>query len=58
MEAGGFDARLGARPMRQTIGREVESRIARGILAGAIRPGDHLVVDAADDGLVVTPQPA
>ncbi|MCB9544531.1 MAG: AAA family ATPase [Myxococcales bacterium] len=58
VEAGGFDARLGARPMRQTIGREVESRIARGILAGDIRPGDDVRVDAADDGLVLTTQPA
>ena len=40
--AGGFDAELGARPMRRTIGREVESPLATRILEGALGPGDTI----------------
>jgi ATP-dependent Clp protease ATP-binding subunit ClpC len=42
VEAGGFDAELGARPMRRTIGREVETPLATQILEGALRPGDRV----------------
>jgi ATP-dependent Clp protease ATP-binding subunit ClpC len=48
---GGFDARLGARPMRQIIGREVEAPLAEGILAGRFRRGDHVRIGARDGAL-------
>ncbi|MGK0361187.1 MAG: ATP-dependent Clp protease ATP-binding subunit ClpC [Bradymonadia bacterium] len=51
IESGGFDESLGARPMRQTIAREVESLIARHILSGELARGAHVIVDQLDDGL-------
>jgi ATP-dependent Clp protease ATP-binding subunit ClpC len=54
MERGGFDARLGARPMRQTIAREIEGRLAEKILSGEVQRGDRIVVDALDGELFVT----
>lgn len=44
----GFDPRLGARPMRRELQRAVEDSIAARILSGQTRPGDHVVLDAAD----------
>ncbi len=42
--AGGYDASLGARPMRRTIGRLVESPLASKILAGELAEGDEVVL--------------
>jgi ATP-dependent Clp protease ATP-binding subunit ClpC len=44
IEHGGFDPELGARPMRGTITRLVESPIAEQILAGALSAGDDVLV--------------
>jgi ATP-dependent Clp protease ATP-binding subunit ClpC len=44
----GYDARLGARPMRRALQRFVEDAIAGRILRGETRPGDHVVLDAPD----------
>ncbi len=41
--AGGFDPELGARPMRRTIARMIESQLALELLAGKITPGDRVV---------------
>jgi ATP-dependent Clp protease ATP-binding subunit ClpC len=41
-EAGGFEATLGARPMRRTIGRLVESPLAARLLAGELARGARL----------------
>jgi len=46
--ATGYDARLGARPMRRALQRAVEDGIANRILRGETRPGDHVVLDVAD----------
>jgi ATP-dependent Clp protease ATP-binding subunit ClpC len=54
MERGGFDARLGARPMRQTIGREIEGRLAEKILSGAFQRGDRVWIDVLDGELSLT----
>jgi ATP-dependent Clp protease ATP-binding subunit ClpC len=40
VDGGGFDPELGARPMRRTVGRLVESPLAERVLAGEIEPGD------------------
>jgi ATP-dependent Clp protease ATP-binding subunit ClpC len=51
VDAGGFDAELGARPMRRTIGREVESQLATRILDGTLGPGDTVrLVGCAAEG--------
>ncbi len=44
----GYDARLGARPMRRALQRAVEDGIASRILRGQTRPGDHVVLDVSD----------
>lgn len=50
---GGYDEKLGARPMRQTIQRLVESAVARAILTGAVGDGGKLYVAMQGDELVV-----
>lgn len=44
----GYDARLGARPMRRMLQRTVEDEVANRILRGAAKPGDHVVLDVND----------
>jgi ATP-dependent Clp protease ATP-binding subunit ClpC len=53
MDAGGFDATLGARPMRRAIGRLIEAPIAEMILRGELRTGDVATVDVEDGTIVV-----
>ncbi len=50
---GGYDPKLGARPMRQTIQRLVEGAVARQILAGHVKRGGRVVVDVEADQVVV-----
>ncbi|HEY8039920.1 MAG TPA: ATP-dependent Clp protease ATP-binding subunit [Polyangiaceae bacterium] len=49
---GGFDAELGARPMRRAIARLVEAPIAEMLLKSELLRGDVALVDV-EDGLVV-----
>ena len=44
----GYDARLGARPMRRVLQKAVEDVVANRILSGQIQPGDHVLLDEAD----------
>lgn len=44
----GFDPVYGARPLKRTIQRELETVIARRILAGEIMDGDTVTVDVVD----------
>jgi ATP-dependent Clp protease ATP-binding subunit ClpC len=53
LDAGGFDAELGARPMRRAIGRLVEAPIAEMILKGEIDRGDVALIDAEDGRVAV-----
>jgi ATP-dependent Clp protease ATP-binding subunit ClpC len=48
----GFDPTLGARPMRRTVGRLVESPIAARILAGELRRGHRLRIAGQNGRLV------
>jgi ATP-dependent Clp protease ATP-binding subunit ClpC len=48
---GGYDAALGARPMRRAIGRLVEAPLAASILAGDFRRGDRIIVTGNPDGI-------
>jgi ATP-dependent Clp protease ATP-binding subunit ClpC len=54
-DAGGFDAELGARPMRRTIQRLVEGPIARLVLSGELVRGGAVALVAENGGLVVRP---
>ncbi len=52
IENGGYDPELGARPMRQTIQRLVEGKVAREILRGDAERGDTVRVVRKRDELV------
>lgn len=43
LDQGGYDAELGARPLRRTIARLVEAPLAEALLAGRVRTGDTWV---------------
>ena len=47
----GYDANYGARPLKRAIQREVETPLARRILAGEARDGQRIVVDAVKGAL-------
>jgi ATP-dependent Clp protease ATP-binding subunit ClpB len=49
----GFDPVYGARPLRRHIQREVETRIARAMVAGDVHDGATIVVDVDHDELTV-----
>lgn len=51
----GYDPQFGARPLKRIIQREVENRIARGILDGTIREGDTVEIDARNGEIVIRP---
>ncbi|MFO0586738.1 MAG: ATP-dependent Clp protease ATP-binding subunit [Polyangiaceae bacterium] len=53
LDAGGFDASLGARPMRRTIGRLVEAPLAEMILRGDLAEGSVALLDVEDGAIVV-----
>jgi ATP-dependent Clp protease ATP-binding subunit ClpB len=52
----GFDPVFGARPLKRTIQREVETPIAKKLLGGKIAPGSTLLLDAqtGDDVLTIS----
>jgi ATP-dependent Clp protease ATP-binding subunit ClpB len=50
----GFDPVYGARPLKRTIQRELETVIARGILSGEFFDGDIISVDVQNERLAVT----
>jgi ATP-dependent Clp protease ATP-binding subunit ClpC len=45
----GYDAQLGARPLRRTIQREIEDVLSEKILFGEYRAGQLIVADVEDD---------
>ena len=53
----GFDPIYGARPLRRLVQTAVGDQLARGILGGEIRDGDHVKVDAAESGEVLRLSP-
>jgi ATP-dependent Clp protease ATP-binding subunit ClpC len=52
LKSGGFDPKLGARPMRQVVQRLVEAPLAERILEGEFRSGDRVRVTARAGQLV------
>ncbi|WP_111720231.1 ATP-dependent Clp protease ATP-binding subunit [Homoserinimonas sp. OAct 916] len=55
----GYDPSYGARPLRRLMQREIDDKLATGLLSGSIRDGDLVRVDLAPgaDGLVVAAAP-
>jgi len=51
----GYDPVFGARPLKRTIQREVETPVARLIVAGKLRDGGAVRVDVVGDALRVEP---
>jgi ATP-dependent Clp protease ATP-binding subunit ClpB len=45
----GFDPVYGARPLRRLVQSSIGDQLARALLAGDIRDGDTVVVDAAEE---------
>jgi ATP-dependent Clp protease ATP-binding subunit ClpC len=50
----GHRPEFGARPLRRTIGRELDRRMSRMLLGGELRPGQQVEVTAEDDHLELT----
>ncbi len=48
----GFDPLYGARPLRRAIERYVENPLSTKLLRGEFSPGDTIIVDYGEDGLV------
>ncbi|WP_018111683.1 ATP-dependent chaperone ClpB [Thermus igniterrae] len=48
----GYDPVFGARPLKRVIGRELETPLAKKILAGEVKEGDRVVVEAGPMGLI------
>ncbi len=49
----GYDPQFGARPLKRTIQKEVENRIARALLDGSVRDGNTIEMDAHDSKLTI-----
>ncbi len=50
----GYDPAFGARPLKRVLQRRIQDPLALKILEGAVRDGDHVVVDAKDGELTFT----
>ena len=50
----GYDPAYGARPLKRLVQRRIENPLAQRMLAGEVRDGDHVVVDADGDELTFT----
>jgi ATP-dependent Clp protease ATP-binding subunit ClpB len=49
------DSNYGARPLKRSLQREIETPIAKHLLSGDIRDGDHVTVDYERGGLTFVP---
>ncbi|MBI2863222.1 MAG: AAA family ATPase [Chloroflexi bacterium] len=50
----GYDPVYGARPLRRTIQRQVETPLSKKLLLGEFKEGDTILVDRSGDGLTFT----
>ncbi len=48
----GYDPVFGARPLKRVIQREIQDPLARAILEGRVREGEHVMVDADEQGIL------
>ena len=51
----GYDRQFGARPLRRTLQREIESPLSRQLLRGEIAPGGGVRVDVVDGKIHFSP---
>jgi ATP-dependent Clp protease ATP-binding subunit ClpB len=51
----GYDPVFGARPLRRYLQRQVETRLARGLISGEIREGSEVMLTVKNGEWVVTP---
>jgi ATP-dependent Clp protease ATP-binding subunit ClpB len=60
LAAEGFDPVFGARPLKRVLQRQVANKLAEQILAGFVRDGDTVVIDAASggEGVTLTTEPS
>ncbi len=52
----GYDPKYGARPLKRAIQKMIEDSVSEEILKKTVRPGDTILVDAADNKIVVRQQ--
>jgi len=59
LAAHGYDPEYGARPLKRLIQQEVETPLSDNMLSGEYQPGDTVIVDSNENGLVLqhTPEP-
>jgi ATP-dependent Clp protease ATP-binding subunit ClpC len=50
----GYDPIYGARPLRRAVARFLENPMSKSILSGEFTSGDHILVDAGSEALVLT----
>ena len=48
----GYDPVFGARPLKRAIQRELQDPLAMAILEGGAKPGDHIIADLGEGGIV------
>ncbi len=49
----GYDPVYGARPLRRAVQRFLENPLSKGILSQEFMPGDHVIVDTGEKGLIL-----
>ena len=54
----GYDPVYGARPLKRYLQREVETRLGRALVGGAIGPGDRVLIDVENGSLSIRTEPA
>ncbi|MGE0792196.1 MAG: AAA family ATPase [Sandaracinaceae bacterium] len=54
--SGGFDAELGARPMRRAVGRSIEAPLASLVLSGAVSRGMSVIARGEDGTVLLEPR--
>jgi ATP-dependent Clp protease ATP-binding subunit ClpA len=52
----GYDAAFGARPLKRAIQRELETPLARKIVAGEVKDGQKVKVDVRGDAMTFEPE--
>ncbi len=52
----GYTFELGARPLQRIIEKDIINKMSIDIITGAIKPGDHVVIDVKDDAYTFTTQ--
>ncbi len=56
LAAEGFDANLGARPLKRAIQQLIEDPLSEALLSGTFKPGDEVVCSLEGSAVVVKPQ--